>query len=1198
MDENFERIARCMKFDVAKAIDLINEYLCDNTYKTINELKSYYASKSIPISCMTVWTEGTIAARCYDCQKADNSCICLECFKNSDHKHHKVSLCSVSYGTCDCGDQEMFKESGYCHFHTPITNQNFEIQNDHREKFTKVLKLIFEYIPFYSSFESSSAIKLYNWIFDWAYRSPQIFVLITNVLVENFDLSSYILKAGTYDYKVLTLFQKFILLFSKIDKFSILFTKISIQSIPKITMVLSKLGLNTRRGNDVSPFIQFKTITDAFFVCYRQYVLKEIINEIDWQSSLLESYNVLIHMALSDYITGMLGPNILSKILTDISMILQNILLNINDQKILTDFMMKFINIILKIEGKFVLDTSIRNLLPGFGRIEYLQIADEAHELVTVLAKLKVKNLSICELFVKNVLNQLSSNNFENFDDLIIYHRFFAAENVKTSFSLSLHFLAYQQLLYEENNLINTFKKLAKSNNYTYDDFAIYWSLLPLRVLGFIQLNTFQLITLDELVSNRMNSQIRLNMIHLLYRPAFCLVQTMLGIIEDKDAFLRMIINTFGLNSNLVGDYEVGLIEFNVLSFICGLIFDRSLASNDIRTIRRMVFITMLLNGVHDLDELMIGLKSEINNKEVIEDFLSCARKIPGTNKFELYNSSGWSVVLPYVPSINIHHAVLQKLMQGTGLLPFPEWVEPPSQIDLKSVLCSPLLYALIFQILSNTIHCSGRTDPVTCNVCLGLIVKIGEICPGNPKEYCKFQNLCSIKAKNLDELAKALPKNFYAFVRLSISYMGRETTSVLQMLEYLGRIADRIFHVLDPKKVSTPSSPRVLQEKKSIVTKAQNLAIEYIRNIPPPFVSHKVVNANYQKCMICAQKENLFLPVKSFYTYLAQFINMKPAKIKSIIACPHSVHPDCIQDKANYQCSIDNFKPNCFMPLNPTKETAGVYLNSLFSSTEGRTSLCVNTLTYEVHAIEVRHRTNPFALDNTNQRILLEKTFICAQLVDDILEDLVVDDPVASLMILMISDSSVDSFKSLFMSLALDMNPVEKLIFARCARIVAWFLYNMQAKDWDDELSSSTLSTFFGVDLKDEKLEKFIFTNLEESYAYMMVKGDPTSLNTCYMDLLTGDFVSESKYSVFKQVSQHIQEKFDGTFSIFLSLVKSGQVVIMDGNGNQYPLDPLYLNEYKIELGIDSCYSLSIDRHDNIVDQLLSGYWRNKVDN
>ena len=61
-------------------------------------------SESEKSVCATIMTGADTIVECLDCQ-ADPSCIiCIDCFKNGDHKGHRVYYRKGMGGCCDCGD--------------------------------------------------------------------------------------------------------------------------------------------------------------------------------------------------------------------------------------------------------------------------------------------------------------------------------------------------------------------------------------------------------------------------------------------------------------------------------------------------------------------------------------------------------------------------------------------------------------------------------------------------------------------------------------------------------------------------------------------------------------------------------------------------------------------------------------------------------------------------------------------------------------------------------------------------------------------------------------------------------------------------------------------------------------------------------------------------------------------------------------
>lgn len=71
-----------------------------------------------PALCGRVFRMGEPTYSCRDCG-ADPTCVlCVDCFRNSEHKQHRYKLStSVGGGYCDCGDTEAWRQAPRCSLH-------------------------------------------------------------------------------------------------------------------------------------------------------------------------------------------------------------------------------------------------------------------------------------------------------------------------------------------------------------------------------------------------------------------------------------------------------------------------------------------------------------------------------------------------------------------------------------------------------------------------------------------------------------------------------------------------------------------------------------------------------------------------------------------------------------------------------------------------------------------------------------------------------------------------------------------------------------------------------------------------------------------------------------------------------------------------------------------------------------------------
>lgn len=60
---------------------------------------------------------------CRECGMDPTCVLCVNCFKQSAHRHHKYKMgTSAGGGCCDCGDNEAWKQDHYCDEHKVSTS--------------------------------------------------------------------------------------------------------------------------------------------------------------------------------------------------------------------------------------------------------------------------------------------------------------------------------------------------------------------------------------------------------------------------------------------------------------------------------------------------------------------------------------------------------------------------------------------------------------------------------------------------------------------------------------------------------------------------------------------------------------------------------------------------------------------------------------------------------------------------------------------------------------------------------------------------------------------------------------------------------------------------------------------------------------------------------------------------------------------
>ena len=116
---SFHFTARC-SFDEQGAknaiIDVLEEFIFgDNPETVLAKIRGEENSSTV---CGRVFKMNEPFYSCRECGMDPTCVLCVNCFKQSAHRHHKYKMgTSAGGGCCDCGDNEAWKQDHYCDEH-------------------------------------------------------------------------------------------------------------------------------------------------------------------------------------------------------------------------------------------------------------------------------------------------------------------------------------------------------------------------------------------------------------------------------------------------------------------------------------------------------------------------------------------------------------------------------------------------------------------------------------------------------------------------------------------------------------------------------------------------------------------------------------------------------------------------------------------------------------------------------------------------------------------------------------------------------------------------------------------------------------------------------------------------------------------------------------------------------------------------
>lgn len=126
----------------------LEEFICNGDPSVVlQELSQFDKPQTV---CGRVFKMGEPTYSCRECGM-DNTCVlCVDCFKKSEHRHHKYKMgTSSGGGCCDCGDIEAWKKAPFCETHLAGT-QSEDRLNNLPEDLTDRTRIVYDAVLWYA----------------------------------------------------------------------------------------------------------------------------------------------------------------------------------------------------------------------------------------------------------------------------------------------------------------------------------------------------------------------------------------------------------------------------------------------------------------------------------------------------------------------------------------------------------------------------------------------------------------------------------------------------------------------------------------------------------------------------------------------------------------------------------------------------------------------------------------------------------------------------------------------------------------------------------------------------------------------------------------------------------------------------------------------------------------------------------------
>lgn len=999
MDSSFDELNRRFEIDVQSAIEYCESILCGDEFKTISDFISYHKSICPSNCCNHSWNKWKIAVFCKNCAKTQTSCICLQCYLNGNHQNHKTSFILADMGNCDCGDDSSWKSTGFCpkHFSPETENLSEQLSTFLCNCFAASLTNL----SFLAMHKSEEFTVISQWLNKFSDINSTFKALVADAMTKTLDLSSFLVNFHVYAYSSIKAFSDLLISLLSNSSFCCFFSQSAFPVFPKVAWMLGSLAINP--GIKSPPYAKLESLYRFLSYSFVETNLNVLFRlKYDWASSLSQTYETVLRF-VSDKYDLRLFKGIKCELLFNWTVeLLKNAENHLVSQK---DSVLKFSEnlfpLFLMIEGQCKFQRAF-----GDAEDETVQPESASLHLIFGLSNV-IRKIFDCNTLNEDLLLQLLFNFYEKsflpdeFDtnhEKSIFLRSTLSPGVCGSEMLGLH-ISFGHLIRNKPNKRDYLMELHQKFNSSipFDHFLFYIVLLPIRLFCVHYQNSIQFFVrnCDSFRSALSSLTFRGNN-HLRIFPLFGLIQTVLGVIEDKNFATFSILNIIGLSEYTPEDEEFGKLLFVFLFFISNIITDVISIPMNLRLYMSLILALNLkkksaLTFTEISNLYWLELQSKSYYHEVIDEVSEKFVQETET-KYRLKDQSLWQPLIPYQSLPNFLNSISSFLAKdGDQLLPFPTTLadEAYEELDITGLLFTSSVYATIYCVISNYAN-NKRHDLPALHVSLQLLLLMKKLSTEEVGEIPE-----TIVVSNFNELIENIPLNYHVMIQTKIQFCSRNTETILEMLIRIGKLGISVVQQIAPNSITETLQNDLTKSKtekslkKAAALAAKKNAIGQINNSASAF-QNAIANLteNEFDCCICqdASNDHLWFPMTVYKSALANLIMKTEVTNYSAIICTHSIHINCLGEHSNlyFLCSSCRCYKNCLLPIFTNSEDYSKEIIDQFIKIFNQSIKCkpdiLNTLYILISifvglivTIEFRNRSNDQFASKNSQKILVK---------------------------------------------------------------------------------------------------------------------------------------------------------------------------------------------------------------------------------
>ncbi|KAK8857709.1 hypothetical protein M9Y10_016117 [Tritrichomonas musculus] len=838
--DNNKKLSSLFSSSPEKGILQAQQYLMSPNYSNYEEFIQNVKKTQKSNCCIVSWSKSMLSARCLDCQKHDNSCICIPCYLAGKHdQHHSYLLGGSGAGNCDCGDPHFWKPSGNCPNHPgPDPNPDItQMTTQDRDKFITVFKSAFT--ASFSTKDDDKICVILDWISDFISFGDGlrrcVAISITSIPAKVFFNNLMHMQKNSLN-SLISLLGKLTSdqVFSQQMGSTTLKNYLSLRNI--IRSIISKHSYD-KNDPPLHPIKKYLSFSFHFFT---EVPLMHLVNEFnfDWVEFILSClsfiFDTMIQLKMN--YERIDDGSIIDQIWY-LSRLLEFLIKDDKQHENIQKFIDKYSQLLVNYERLYtfnfprVPEDDSNDPYTSFFLYIYL------YQINVLFSPLKDRSPKNQTFSIQQTFKSLLAfyQNKKKFQALSLFNK----KPVPISAFLPLHHLFYC-ILSSHPNSLKVISNECKSNKISVQDFCYLVTICPMRILA----ATF--------VTERfkmLNNATRRHITYFLDKPDetfnifFGLVQTMLGIAPDKEKMLDVISTTFGIkdevpsmeklphldrkkylmqlmdHQNQLEMKESAIFDFSI--FVTAMLTDRSIITFDKILFKRLRVIGLLMNKKPNSREIEKFVDDKISNPIFGDDLQSYAARVSTSNGsfFKLTNEDEFT---PFFPVIYRTDRVEILMKYKDKLIPILDYTQLPRGLEMDSCFRKPTFLASMFSLL-----CSSK-DTFTQ---IGLAMFI--LCIRNGEKFdlgsYEFANPLTVTTPSIIELIDILKEVLgdnphFNFLTMRIQFGEEKKMTFIEAVQSKQRLGYDAMERTDLPPVLRPKTAVDDQIQKEKKEKAKNL--------------------------------------------------------------------------------------------------------------------------------------------------------------------------------------------------------------------------------------------------------------------------------------------------------------------------------------------------------------------------------------